>query len=298
MWWLVGVALALAGVWFVRVNRHDHWVWWLVGGSSAAGGLLLAILTFPPWLQLQKIAGALLMPIGIAWLLLIFFCWVLRTQPRLRWVVWGTTVFFTLAGNGWVAGGLLAWLEAPYRGIRPLAAGDFDAVIVLGGGSATTPDGRGALGDSGDRIHLGALLYRHGQTPLLITGGRSIAGVTTERDLAAETSAVWQDLGVSDGDILCLDAAHTTAEELARLAELQQAEEDGRWHRIGLVTSAWHLRRALAHARDHGLTVEPLPADFRGDLPPVSALHLIPQARHFAAGAVACWEILGLITGR
>jgi len=36
------------------------------------------------------------------------------------------------------------------------------------------------------------------------------------------------------------------------------------WKRLGLVTSAWHMRRAMRLAEKNNLSLEPLPADFRG----------------------------------
>jgi len=53
-----------------------------------------------------------------------------------------------------------------------------------------------------------------------------------------------------------------TSEELTHLAQLIKPGE-----RAGLVTSAWHLPRALRLAGRHGLQLEPVPADFQGPQP-------------------------------
>ena len=64
-------------------------------------------------------------------------------------------------------------------------------------------------------------------------------------------------------------------------------------HRCGVLTSAWHLPRAMAQARRLRLECTPLPADFRGNVPPPTLFHLIPQGEGFEDVHSACWEYLG-----
>src|SRR5690606_35385752 len=91
----------------------------------------------------------------------------------------------------------------------------FDAVIVLGGGTGSTPRGEAQLGDAGDRVLLGARLYRRGRTPLLVTSGSAIPGVSTHDSVAA-TTRIWRELGVPAEAIVEVEGARTTSEE-ARL---------------------------------------------------------------------------------
>ena len=162
---------------------------------------------------------------------------------------------------------------------------------MLGGGSGVTPTGDAQLGASGDRIRLAAALYRAGRTDLLVASGSGF----DDRNLAAETFDLWREMGVPAGAIRQLPEALNTGQEVALYAELIRQEG---WGHVGLVTSARHMRRALALSASHGLEIDPLPADFRSNTLPPSFLVLIPQARGFDVVAIACWEYLGVLAVR
>jgi uncharacterized SAM-binding protein YcdF (DUF218 family) len=69
------------------------------------------------------------------------------------------------------------------------------------------------------------------------------------------------------------------------------------WQRVGVCSSAWHLRRVEALCRKEGLTVVPVPADFLSSPLPWSPLYAIPQARGFQNVQKALWEFLGAFGG-
>jgi uncharacterized SAM-binding protein YcdF (DUF218 family) len=135
---------------------------------------------------------------------------------------------------------------------------------------------------------LAAALYARGRTPILVTSGSSVDG---RRDYSAEASALWRDMGVPDPAILRLPHVRNTSEEVAAYTRL--VAERG-WKRIGIVTSARHLPRALALCRRHGLSAEPLPTDFRAEQPPSSLFVLVPEGEAFADVEDAVWEYLGI----
>jgi uncharacterized SAM-binding protein YcdF (DUF218 family) len=86
-----------------------------------------------------------------------------------------------------------------------------------------------------------------------------------------------------------------TSQEMAALGRLAR---DRGWKRIGLVTSASHLRRAMRLARRQGLDPTPIPADARGKIQPASAVGLVPSGPGFFSVQVASKEILGALIGR
>jgi uncharacterized SAM-binding protein YcdF (DUF218 family) len=104
-----------------------------------------------------------------------------------------------------------------------------------------------------------------------------------------------EQLGVPDEAIVPISGPHTTSQEVVRIKA--EAAERG-WRRIGLVTSAWHMRRALRLCRVAGLEVTPIPCDFRGDIPPWSLVWLVPRDRGFVKVQFACWEYVGALVGR
>lgn len=66
------------------------------------------------------------------------------------------------------------------------------------------------------------------------------------------------ELGFPRARIVEIDTARDTAEEVAALHRLAGAE------RVALVTSAWHLPRAMQLARAEGLAAFPCPSDYLG----------------------------------
>ncbi len=295
MWWLIGLVLFAISIAFFVNNLGVSVVWWIsgIGGALLGAGLVLAVP--PTLLEVQKILATLVMPTALLWMALLIACYLARTYHRLRWVLLGIAAAFTLLANGWFAHGLIAILESPYTGIKPLSCGRFDAICVLGGGTDRDPSRSPQLSAAGDRLRLAAALYRAGKTRLVVTTGSSIPGVDRERDLSEEAALLCLQLGVPADALVRLPEPENTSREIHALATLQ-GERD--WQDLGLVTSAWHLPRAMALAERFELRVTPLPADFRGGLPPVTPLYLIPQGRFLDLSRLATWEFLGRLVGR
>lgn len=266
------------------------------------GSLLLlgaTVWALPHPAMIDKLLIRLVMPVGLLWLIgygVIAAClrFGRRRAALIAAVGW---LLFTVAGNGWLAGALFARLE---RDVPPLSAvGDMPlhVIMVLGGGTEPGPDGGAQLTTNGDRLRVAAAAWRRGLAPKLLASGTSIAGLDQRgsRDLGAEARAVLDDMGVSGDALLTLPGPHNTATEIAALAERAAAEG---WTRIGLVTSAWHMPRALRLARSHGLDPVPIGADFRGRIPPASAVGLVPTGSGHYRVQVAFKEYLARLVGR
>jgi uncharacterized SAM-binding protein YcdF (DUF218 family) len=188
-------------------------------------------------------------------------------------------------------------LERPFEAIFPLRETTrYDALLVMGGGSTTRPDsdeaGDPQLGESGDRLRLAAAIHEQGRAAILVTSGSSIDG---RHDLSADTAALWTDMGIPAHVVLRLPGPRNSAAEIAAYALL--VEERG-WRRVGLVTSARHLPRALALCRRQGLAVDPLPSDFRASRVRWDSPVIVPSGGGFAAVEEAVWEYVGLAAVR
>ncbi len=245
---------------------------------------------------LRKIAGTLAMPTGLLWLAQLAAIVVLwrRRRRRAALAVAGFCLLYTVAGANFTGSALLAWLERDYQ--EPAAAGPYDAVFVLGGGTSVTPWGEPALGPSGDRVLRAARTYLRGDTKVLVAAGKSIPGLDQAyaRDLSAETRAIWIEMGIPPDAIIRIQGPTATREEIVAFAKL--ARERG-WTRVGLVTSAWHLRRAMGLAERHGLPAVPIAAHLSGR-PVVTPTALIPSGNGFYRVRRASWELLGAALGR
>jgi len=293
---MLSLLLALAGLTgslFVAPRAPWGRLRWL-----PPAGLFMAALVADGGFVGEKAFARLLMPTGLIWLggYLGVVALVARGQRRgalVAGLLWGG---YTLAGNLWVGGVMLRHLEAPFRE-APVLDTPLDAVLLLGGGTAVRPDGGPQLGQAGDRVRVAARLWKRGKARLLLTSGTSVAGLqqAEARDLAEETRQIWLEFGVADGAIVMVPGPRNTREEIAALKAL--VAERG-WRRVGLVTSAWHLPRALALARSANLEVVPFGADFRGEDPVAGLFGLIPSANGFYRVQTATWELLGRALGR
>ena len=292
---VLGFALGKAvHCWFTRAERDRRW--WF-GVTTALIGLAIGLWFLRGDLAAQKMIAHLVMPEGLLWLALAgLACAAWRCErPRLAALAAGCWLAYALIGNYWFGCWLLDLIErrVPTVVIEELAP--FDAVFVLGGGTDVTNDGQAEFGRSGDRVALAAKLWHLHKTTVLVSSSSVSDELGGARDLAAETAALWRGLGVPDTAIVQQPGALITKTEVEGYQHL--ATERG-WKRMGLITSAWHLPRALATCKRIGLDVTPLPADHLGRSPGWSPMYLVPQGRGFDRVGKACWEWLGMLIGR
>ena len=294
---LLGVIAIVVGLERARTGRREgssRWRAWLV---LPAGGVVALIAGAPRGYLLVKSLGLLVMPLGLIWsalLFLVLFAWWTHRRCEAATSA-ALLVALTLSTNLPLSYVLDAWTEGEQLAARPFSEGHFDAVIVLGGGTDDRPGGEVELGPSGDRVMLGARLYGAGQTPLLITSGSPIAGLSTH-DAARATERIWRQLGIPERAIVVVDGARTTSEE-ARL-HAQLISERG-LTRVGLVTSGSHMRRALGLFEAEGVSLVPLPADLRGRPFQWHGFYsILPQGRAADRIQADLWELVGRLAGR
>jgi uncharacterized SAM-binding protein YcdF (DUF218 family) len=98
-----------------------------------------------------------------------------------------------------------------------------------------------------------------------------------------------QELGVAASDIVLENVSKNTAEEAARVAPMIGQE------RFLLVTSAFHMPRAVALFRKQGLDPIPSPSDYRvkveGGTP---TFGLYPQSGRLTQADIAMHEYVGM----
>ena len=248
--------------------------------------------------NVQKILAFLVMPLGLLWLLLLgLTLWSRRLRRPSFTVCLGLFwVLFTAAGNPWVGQRLMARLEGKIATAEQDPNLNLDAVFVLGGGSDLNAQGVPQLSSHGDRVAKAARLWHSGRTRFLVASGRSNDSLRGERDLGQETRLLWLGLGVPESAIRVVEApCFTTREEVVAYRKVCDQQ---RWGKIGLLTSASHLPRALAQAHKAGLTVTPLACDFHGRPRRFRPQDLIPQLEGIRLTQGAIWEMVGQAMGR
>jgi len=194
---------------------------------------------------------------------------------------------------------LLRSLERPYAGVKPEALPSADAIVMLGGGAAPSryeAEGVHFTG-AGDRMVMANELFRLKKAPVLLLGGNAnkLDGVVrVEGVIVKELLMTW---GVPADAIIPLGANEDTHDEALKVAAL--AAQRG-WHRVLLVTSANHMRRASAVFRAQGLEVIPAPCNFLTTIataPPPSGVS-VPRYDGFEKVSVWLHEEIGWWTYR
>ena len=215
---------------------------------------------------LSKLLPQLIYPLGLGLLLQL----IAIGGRKQRWAL-------PLSITGWlviavpampvVSDALLRQLEDEAALLTPKTIPQADAVLVLGGGIRPAPaQGLGVeVNEAGDRLLCGVRLWRQGTAPVLITSGARVSfqpndPIAPEAVLSQQLA---QELGVPASAVLLNDQARTTAEEAQRINQL--AAEQG-WKQLILVTSAFHMPRALASFRQQSnLQIIPVACDYRLD---------------------------------
>lgn len=248
-------------------------------------------------IALTKLFGMLLMPLGLIWLgLWAAAFWAFRRRARgLGLALMGLAVALALAGNVQVGHALVGRLESE---VQAYGADEppLEAVFVLGGGSQVNAQGRPALGDSGDRIAEAARLWHAERVKILVASGASSEGGSGRRDLGEETRELWKGMGIPDAAIRVIGEPCIITRDEVRAYRRLKAKEG--WQRVGLLSSALHLPRAMALARREGLAAIPVASDRLGRVPRFQLWHLVPQSDGLCETQRACWEWLGRRMGR
>jgi uncharacterized SAM-binding protein YcdF (DUF218 family) len=202
-------------------------------------GLLLALL----------LAGALQMAAGRY-----------RAARRLLVASVGLLLF-----GGWLP--VSNWLMLPLEqrfARADLGDREVDGIVVLGGAEEAriwAQRGAHALNEAGERFtEATALARRYPKAKVAFTGGATEL-LSPPKFGADAARAMFADLGLADrGRLLLERQARDTWENAVFVKALARPKPGERWL---LVTSAWHMPRAIGTFRVVGFAVEPWPVDYR-----------------------------------
>ena len=187
--------------------------------------------------------------------------WSARRPRTGRVLCMAGLVLLTLAGLGRVGRAYLAGLEGQYAPLdlsaQPAATvAQWHYVLVLGGGHVSDPRlpvTSQIGGASLYRLVEGIRLHRHlPGSRLILTGGPGLDVVPN----AEVVAAVARELGVPQEELIVLGKPRDTREEAACVREIVGTSP------FVLVTSAFHMPRAMRVFREAGLRPVPAPTDF------------------------------------
>jgi uncharacterized SAM-binding protein YcdF (DUF218 family) len=213
---------------------------------------------------LSKVLGFFAIPsnlvvaVGIAGLVLLATRWARAG----RWLIGLSLVALALLGLSPLGNALFIPLEDRFPPWDP-SRGPPDGILVLGG--AIAPDvslarDEVALNESAERLTVAAELARRYPDARVLFSGGSGALMHDEGSEAPFAARELEGLGIARKRILLEDRSRNTVENALYSKQIAQPKPGERWL---LVTSAYHLPRAVGVFRKAGFAVEPYPVDWR-----------------------------------
>ncbi len=243
--------------------------------------MLFGLMKFVTWLLSPMVIGLAGMLAGA--------CWGWRGQKRrgltvlvlsVAWLwVWSSPWFFLIFGGA---------LERQYPSVSVNTLPVADVIVVLGGGigSPTKNTVYAELFPGADRGWHAARCYHAGKAPVILFSGVG-EGPGMKQFLV--------DLGVPSAKIILESESKNTYENgvftLAKLKDLKA-------NKVILVTSAWHMRRALMTFRKMGVEAIPAGTDYEalsmsGWVTPQTLAYYLPSAEILGRNSAMLKEHLG-----
>ncbi len=228
---------------------------------------------------LKKLISYFILPPGIFVVLLLVIGVLSKRNKAVRFLALSGALVLYLISTEPVKDLLYIPLERIYP-VPDRVEGN--AIVVLGGGVY----GTGHLkGSSFKRLITGYKLHKDTGLPLILAGG-SATGTVPE---AVVMLRVLKELGADEKKIFIDDRSRDTRENALYTKEVCQ--------RIGcskvtLVTSAFHMKRAVEIFKKVGLKVQPYPTDFRTDLK-YTVYSIFPRSDVLKDSSTAIREYIG-----
>lgn len=250
---------------------------------------------------LNKIIGWAISPVGIALVLLVAsaVALVFRRAKVARILTIGTLGWLWLWSTPMMSRWIGASLEADYlvegRVPRVESFPTADAIVLLGGsmGIDTNLSDYAEMWTSADRVWQAARLYKAAKAPKIII---------TSPSCEMSTKGLLMDFGIPTNSIVVLAEPRNTEQEAKCVAKCcianQQPTTNNSKPKALLVTSAWHMKRAMLMFEKYAPDVEaiPAPADFENTLGAnnfCGLASLLPAPEAFVGNSVAFHEWLG-----
>jgi len=193
---------------------------------------------------------------------------LLSRRPLTRRIGWACAIagplLLIVGGYSPLASTLLSRLE--HRIPPPTEAelaGDLAGIVLLGGfedSGAETTTGELALNEAAERLtETLRLALRKPELPVVFTGAL-VSGLSVRESLGPGVRTLLVDFGIDPERVILETEARNTYENAKLTRALLGDRASGRWV---LVTSAFHMPRAVGVFRKAGFDVLPYPVDVR-----------------------------------
>ena len=232
-----------------------------------------------------------LLPPGIFIIALsIFNLWLYRRNRKAFLCLLPIVILFYISSTYWLGEGLIRSLESRYH--PPLKLNG-DVLVVLGGGSTyDTPNIHGAghlSGNAANRLLTCVQLYRSYRLPIIISGGRVYRSSGDEAEIAKR---ILVETGVPEHEVITESMALNTSGNAKYIRELLVKYG---FRRPVLITSAFHMTRAVKQFEKLKIKVIPYPTDYLANVHYRFELYqLWPSAEALNEVQMALKEYLGI----
>jgi uncharacterized SAM-binding protein YcdF (DUF218 family) len=243
---------------------------------------------------LSKILRYLVYPLPLFMLVVLGIVVLYHRVWARRALLVGLVLFYGLS-IPYTADRCMQWLEPPRvapEALRP----PYDTVIVLTGMLHTPWSQRGYVefSESVDRILAGMALVQQGLgKTLLVSGGSgSLFDRRTSEARLLKTFAL--QFGLRDDQVLVEAEARNTYENALYTIQILRAQQ---LRHVVLVTSASHMRRAVATFHKQGIFPDTYPVDYQA-ADGVTPFSFVPSVASLAKITAVLHELFGMLTYR
>ncbi len=245
---------------------------------------------------LSKLFTAWLLPPGLA--ITMLFLWALMLLKKKNYAIGILMVIFAAsvytACLGPLADGLMTPLENTYAPLNIKSVSDHDVYVVLGGGIHTNaPDLEGTGSPTGDALHrlvYAFRLYRIDPLPIIVSSGKAFR---CQRPEAPVLKRFLVQMGVPEKDIFTDSSSRNTNENAVDVKALCAKMS---CKNIILITSAYHMRRAMFAFRHAGMTnVIPAPTDYKTNRSCYNFMDYMPSLEGLENTYRALHEYVGML---
>ena len=220
----------------------------------------------------------------------VFFALFILWRQRRLLVALAALILFWLLAAGWLTRPLLAFVQRPPSTTAALHFGPRTFIVLLGNGTERTLAGTLVpKSDALPRIDKTAEIYaqcrRNGAAcTVIVSGGNPQHHAQSEADNYAPYLLARH---VAPDDLLLENTSLTTYENAAHVARILRSEHD---ETLILVTSAYHMPRAMLDFRRFGLNPQPAVSNARS-----APIGLLPRISTLMNANVALHELIGIV---
>ncbi|MFD0766554.1 YdcF family protein [Mucilaginibacter lutimaris] len=238
---------------------------------------------------LSKLLYVFILPLTWVFCLLLYTLFA-KNKGHKRKVLILAIFIFWFFGNRFTAN-LMANIWDVNPGVS--AAKSYSAAVLLGGFVSEGKNGEGHFNGAADRYNTAVKLLQTGTAGhLLFSGGNA----DINPDGFSEAQFVGQELkklNIADSLVLLDDKARNTMENAAFSKDLLQ--KAGLKPPYLLVTSAYHMRRAMLIYKKAGLEVVPYPCDYITNYGTIMPTDFVPGVEAIGAWNTYIKELVGYI---